>query len=144
MNLLKAAFSVSAFTLLSRVTGLVRDSISASLFGTSAMMDAFQIAFRIPNLLRRFFAEGAFSQAFIPLSGRPYLVVVAGQGEFEAKNLRAFLAGPQQGVNYHKGCWHHYSLALEAMCRTIERSVFDLCGEPLPAELTAGKDYRIN
>ena len=67
MNLLKAAFSVSAFTLLSRVTGLVRDSISASLFGTSAMMDAFQIAFRIPNLLRRFFAEGAFSQAFIPL-----------------------------------------------------------------------------
>ena len=67
MNLFKAAFSVSAFTLLSRVTGLVRDSIGASLFGTSAMMDAFQIAFRIPNLLRRFFAEGAFSQAFVPL-----------------------------------------------------------------------------
>ena len=67
MNLFKAAFSVSAFTLLSRVTGLVRDSIGASLFGTCAMMDAFQIAFRIPNLLRRFFAEGAFSQAFVPL-----------------------------------------------------------------------------
>jgi putative peptidoglycan lipid II flippase len=67
MNLLKAAFSVSAFTLLSRVTGLARDSIGAALFGTSAMMDAFQIAFRIPNLLRRFFAEGAFSQAFVPL-----------------------------------------------------------------------------
>ena len=67
MNLFKAAFSVSAFTLLSRVTGLVRDSIGAALFGTSAMMDAFQIAFRIPNLLRRFFAEGAFSQAFVPL-----------------------------------------------------------------------------
>ena len=67
MNLFKAAFSVSAFTLLSRITGLVREQIGAALFGTSAMMDAFQIAFRIPNLLRRLFAEGAFSQAFVPL-----------------------------------------------------------------------------
>ncbi len=67
MNLFKAAFSVSALTLLSRVTGLVREQINAALFGTSATMDAFQIAFRIPNLLRRLFAEGAFSQAFVPL-----------------------------------------------------------------------------
>jgi len=67
MNLFKAAFSVSALTLVSRVTGLVREQIGAALFGTSAMMDAFQIAFRIPNLLRRLFAEGAFSQAFAPL-----------------------------------------------------------------------------
>lgn len=67
MNLFKAAFSISALTLLSRVTGLVRDQIGAALFGTSAMMDAFFIAFRIPNLLRRLFAEGAFSQAFVPL-----------------------------------------------------------------------------
>ena len=67
MNLLKAAVSISALTLLSRITGLVRDQIGAALFGTSAMMDAFFIAFRIPNLLRRLFAEGAFSQAFVPL-----------------------------------------------------------------------------
>ena len=67
MNLFKAAFSVSALTLLSRITGLVREQIGAALFGTSAMMDAFQIAFRIPNLLRRLFAEGAFAQAFVPL-----------------------------------------------------------------------------
>ena len=67
MNLFKAAFSVSALTLLSRITGLVREQIGAALFGTSAAMDAFQIAFRIPNLLRRLFAEGAFSQAFVPL-----------------------------------------------------------------------------
>jgi len=67
MNLFKAAFSVSALTLVSRITGLVREQIGAALFGTSAMMDAFQIAFRIPNLLRRLFAEGAFSQAFVPL-----------------------------------------------------------------------------
>ncbi len=67
MNLFKAAISVSALTLLSRITGLVRDQVGAALFGTSAMMDAFQIAFRIPNLLRRLFAEGAFAQAFVPL-----------------------------------------------------------------------------
>ena len=67
MNLFKAAFSVSALTLLSRITGLVREQIGAALFGTSAAMDAFQIAFRIPNLLRRLFAEGAFSQAFVPV-----------------------------------------------------------------------------
>ncbi len=67
MNLFKAAFSVSALTLASRITGLVREQIGAALFGTSATMDAFQIAFRIPNLLRRLFAEGAFAQAFVPL-----------------------------------------------------------------------------
>ena len=67
MNLSKAVFSVSALTLLSRITGLVRDQVGAHFFGTSAMMDAYQIAFRIPNLLRRLFAEGAFSQAFVPL-----------------------------------------------------------------------------
>jgi ureidoglycolate lyase len=53
------------------------------------------------------------SQAFYPLNQRPYLVVVAGRGEFEVGNLRVFRAGPHQGVNYHPGCWHHYSLALE-------------------------------
>jgi len=67
VNLFRAVFSVSALTLLSRITGLVREQIGAAMFGTSAAMDAFQIAFRIPNLLRRLFAEGAFSQAFVPL-----------------------------------------------------------------------------
>jgi putative peptidoglycan lipid II flippase len=67
MNLLKAAFSVSAMTLLSRVTGLAREIIGFNLFGAGAAMDAFQVAWRIPNLLRRLFAEGAFSQAFVPV-----------------------------------------------------------------------------
>ncbi|MBL0090393.1 MAG: murein biosynthesis integral membrane protein MurJ [Ideonella sp.] len=67
MNLSKAVFSVSALTMLSRISGLVREQIGAHYFGASAMMDAFNIAFRIPNLLRRLFAEGAFSQAFVPL-----------------------------------------------------------------------------
>ena len=67
MNLLKAAVSVSGMTLLSRITGFVRDTLMAVLFGAGQSMDAFVVAFRIPNLLRRLFAEGAFSQAFVPV-----------------------------------------------------------------------------
>ncbi|MCA0176118.1 MAG: murein biosynthesis integral membrane protein MurJ [Proteobacteria bacterium] len=67
MNVLKAASTVSLWTLLSRVTGLVRDQLIAYGFGANAMTDAFNVAFRIPNLLRRLFAEGAFSAAFVPI-----------------------------------------------------------------------------
>jgi len=67
MNLLRAALSVSAMTFLSRLTGLAREVIGFSLFGAGAAMDAFQVAWRIPNFLRRLFAEGAFSQAFVPV-----------------------------------------------------------------------------
>jgi putative peptidoglycan lipid II flippase len=67
VNLLKAASAVSVMTLASRVTGLVRELLMASTFGSSALTDAFNVAFRIPNLLRRLFAEGAFSQAFVPV-----------------------------------------------------------------------------
>lgn len=52
------------------------------------------------------------SQAFMPLSDNPYLVVVAPPGDFAPRHLRAFLASPQQGVNYYRGTWHHYCLAL--------------------------------
>jgi len=67
VSLFKAASTVSLLTLASRVTGLVRDLIMASMFGANALTDAFNVAFRIPNLFRRLFAEGAFSQAFIPV-----------------------------------------------------------------------------
>jgi putative peptidoglycan lipid II flippase len=67
MNLFKAASTVSLLTLASRVTGLVREQLIAAAFGASAATDAFNVAFRIPNLLRRLFAEGAFSQAFVPI-----------------------------------------------------------------------------
>jgi putative peptidoglycan lipid II flippase len=67
MNLLRAAATVSGLTLLSRITGLAREMLTAALFGASAMTDAFFVAFRLPNMLRRLFAEGAFSQAFIPM-----------------------------------------------------------------------------
>lgn len=69
MNLLKAAASVSGMTLLSRITGFARDVLLAVFFGAGFAMDAFVVAFRIPNLLRRLFAEGAFSQAFVPVLG---------------------------------------------------------------------------
>jgi putative peptidoglycan lipid II flippase len=67
MNLLRAASIVSLLTLASRVTGLVREIMVASMFGAGALTDAFNVAFRIPNLLRRLFGEGAFSQAFVPI-----------------------------------------------------------------------------
>jgi putative peptidoglycan lipid II flippase len=67
MNLLRAAATVSGLTLLSRITGLVRENLTASIFGASGLTDAFFVAFRLPNLLRRLFAEGAFSQAFVPM-----------------------------------------------------------------------------
>ena len=69
MSLLRAAASVSGMTLLSRITGFARDTLIAILFGAGALTDAFFVAFRIPNLLRRLFAEGAFSQAFVPILG---------------------------------------------------------------------------
>ena len=67
MNLLKTLVTISGMTMLSRITGLVRELLIARAFGASGFTDAFFVAFRIPNLLRRLFAEGAFSQAFVPI-----------------------------------------------------------------------------
>lgn len=69
MNLFSAAAKVSSMTMLSRITGLLRETLIARAFGASEMTDAFNVAFRLPNLLRRLFAEGAFSQAFVPILG---------------------------------------------------------------------------
>ena len=67
MNLLRTLATVSGLTLLSRILGFVRDFVIARAFGAGMLTDAFFVAFRLPNLLRRLFAEGAFSQAFVPL-----------------------------------------------------------------------------
>ncbi|HEY6896645.1 MAG TPA: murein biosynthesis integral membrane protein MurJ [Rhodocyclaceae bacterium] len=67
MNLLRALATVSGMTLLSRILGFVRDFVIARTFGAGLATDAFFVAFRLPNLLRRLFAEGAFSQAFVPI-----------------------------------------------------------------------------
>jgi putative peptidoglycan lipid II flippase len=66
-GLLRSSAVVGAMTMLSRVLGLARDVILAAVLGASASADAFFIAFKIPNFLRRLFAEGAFSQAFVPV-----------------------------------------------------------------------------
>ncbi len=69
MNLLNALATVSGMTLLSRILGFVRDFVIARAFGAGLATDAFFVAFKLPNLLRRMFAEGAFSQAFVPILG---------------------------------------------------------------------------
>lgn len=69
-SLIQSTSVVSAMTLLSRILGLVRDMVLARFFAISMVMDAFLVANRIPNMLRRFFAEGAFSQGFVPVMAR--------------------------------------------------------------------------
>lgn len=66
-GLWRSTFIVSAMTMLSRIAGLVRDMVFMNLFGADKLMDAFLVAFKIPNFLRRLFAEGAFAQAFVPV-----------------------------------------------------------------------------
>ena len=83
MNLLRAASTISLFTLASRITGLLRDIVIASMFGAGASLDVFNVAFRIPNLLRRLFGEGAFSQAFVPTLAR----LRASEGDAETQRL---------------------------------------------------------
>ena len=67
MNLLKTLFTVGSMTFASRILGFVRDTLIARVFGAGMFTDAFIVAFRIPNFLRRISAEGAFSQAFVPI-----------------------------------------------------------------------------
>ena len=69
MNLLKALGTIGSFTLASRILGIIRDVLVARVFGAGMATDAFFVAFKLPNLLRRLFAEGAFSQAFVPILG---------------------------------------------------------------------------
>ncbi len=81
-------------TFLSRLTGFVRDMLMAVLFGATAGMDAFLIAFQIPNFMRRMFAEGAFSQAFVPVLGE----TKSKNGDQEVRDLVAVVSGTLGGV----------------------------------------------
>ena len=67
MSLFRSIATVGGFTLLSRVTGLMREMMIAHFLGAGAVADAFFVAFRFPNLFRSLFAEGAFNAAFVPL-----------------------------------------------------------------------------
>src|SRR5215831_18547346 len=69
-RLARSAASAGAATMASRILGLVRDQVLASIFGAGDAMDAFNVAFRIPNLVRDLFAEGAMSAAFVPVFTR--------------------------------------------------------------------------
>ena len=89
MGLLRSTFTVSSMTMLSRVMGLIRDMVVTRLFGASIGTDAFLIAFKIPNFLRRLFAEGAFSQAFVPVLTE----VKTKQGQEDVADLAAHVAG---------------------------------------------------
>ena len=89
MNLLKSLAAVSSITMVSRVLGFVRDTIIARIFGAGMATDAFFIAFKLPNLLRRIFAEGAFSQAFVPILAE----YKSQQGEEATRTFVAYVAG---------------------------------------------------
>lgn len=89
MNLLKSLAAVSSITMVSRVLGFVRDTIVARIFGAGMATDAFFIAFKLPNLLRRIFAEGAFSQAFVPILAE----YKNQQGEEATRTFIAYVAG---------------------------------------------------
>jgi len=67
MSLFKSTAIVSVYTFMSRISGFLRDMVMARLFGTSLFLDVFLVAFKIPNFMRRLFAEGSFSLAFVPV-----------------------------------------------------------------------------
>ncbi len=83
MSLYRSFFTVGSYTGLSRVLGFVRDILIAAVLGTGAVADAFFVAFRLPNLFRRLFAEGAFNSAFVPLFAKR----MESEGEGEARTF---------------------------------------------------------
>ena len=89
-TLLKSTFVIGLMTLVSRISGLIRDNIFAQVLGSQMVADVFFVAFRIPNFFRRLFGEGAFSAAFVPVfaeydvnhsaeDGRRFLALVSGR-----------------------------------------------------------------
>ncbi|NIG87585.1 murein biosynthesis integral membrane protein MurJ [Serratia symbiotica] len=89
MNLLKSLAAVSTMTMFSRLLGFARDAIVARVFGAGMATDAFFVAFKLPNLLRRIFAEGAFSQAFVPILAE----YKSQQGEQATRTFIAYVSG---------------------------------------------------
>jgi putative peptidoglycan lipid II flippase len=83
--MLKSILSVGSFTLLSRITGLVRDIMMAAILGAGPIMDAFSVAFRLPNHFRVIFAEGAFNAAFVP----NFTKILTQEGEDASKRFQA-------------------------------------------------------
>jgi putative peptidoglycan lipid II flippase len=93
-KLLKSTAVVGGFTLISRILGFIRDVVIAYVFGASTSTDAFFVAFKIPNFMRRLFGEGAFSQAFIPVLSE----YKTQRDKAEVKHLVNHVAGHLGGV----------------------------------------------
>ena len=85
-GLLTNAALVGAATMLSRITGFIRDILLAALLGAGPLAEIFVIAFRLPNLFRRLFAEGAFNAAFVPLFSKH--LEEEGQCQFKTVSLK--------------------------------------------------------
>src|SRR5580698_8137384 len=85
MSLIKSTATIGLYTLISRVLGFARDVTIASGLGANYLSDAFFVAFKLPNVLRRLFAEGAFNSAFVPL----FAGMLAGDVKDEAHNFAA-------------------------------------------------------
>src|SRR6478672_56789 len=95
MNLARTLGSVGGLTLASRILALVRDSLQARYVGANFASDAFLVAFRLPNMFRAFFAEGAFSSAFIPMFNRKLAEEGGGRGaafDFAERSLSVLFA----------------------------------------------------
>ena len=88
-SLLKSTSTVSFMTFISRIMGFIRDMVIAQLFGADAGVDAFLVAFKIPNFMRRLFAEGAFSQAFVPVLAEYQKI----QSEAKVREFISHIAG---------------------------------------------------
>ncbi len=84
-SLITSVATVSSFTMMSRVLGLLRDMMMAALLGAGPIADAFFVAFKLPNFLRRLFAEGAFNAGFVPLFAR----TLEGEGKVVARDFAA-------------------------------------------------------
>ena len=67
MSLFKSIATFGGFTFVSRITGFLRDMVLANMLGAGAISDAFFVSFKLPNLFRSLFAEGAFTSAFVPI-----------------------------------------------------------------------------
>ncbi|HEX5954108.1 MAG TPA: lipid II flippase MurJ, partial [Rhodanobacteraceae bacterium] len=93
-SLLRGVFSFSSMTMISRLLGLARDIAITHVFGVSAATDAFWVAFRVPNFMRRLFAEGSFSTAFVPV----FTEVKETGSHADLKELTARVAGTLGGV----------------------------------------------
>src|SRR5690242_13672273 len=93
-SMFRGLLSFSSMTMISRVLGLVRDMAINSAFGANAATDAFWVAFRIPNFMRRLFAEGSFSTAFVPV----FTEVKETRSHEELKELTSRVAGTLGGV----------------------------------------------